>query len=360
MIQTFEKTSVKLDVTLRINKLEIEINRSLNNYLSAVERALGRYPDTNILLIVIPAGMKSSYPALKQKTLGMCKGDDKQYPRVISQFVVESTVGKGMSVHTKLLLQMIAKRGNILWVAQLKEKLLPVVDRVMLLGIDSGSKDKLESYAGCGTINSTFSLIYSGVKKVSNKADKFRDMLVVTNKCISGYVVRNKSPPSELIVFMNAVPADQICQYQRLYCDRLIEEVREAYNTTIRLAVVMVNLKVNERFFEDKGTIMNVAPGTVVNKEVVSREYDFFIVSQQARAGTAVPNHFKVIFNNSNMEEGHLQELIYHQCFNYANWSGSIKIPAILQYAKKCARFNAEVLAGDDVNENFDNKPYYI
>jgi len=28
------------------------------------------------------------------------------------------------------------------------------------------------------------------------------------------------------------------------------------------------------------------------------------------------------------------------------NWTGSIKIPGILQYAKKCAKFSAEALEG--------------
>jgi aubergine-like protein len=44
------------------------------------------------------------------------------------------------------------------------------------------------------------------------------------------------------------------------------------------------------------------------------------------------------------MEEGKLQELTFSQCFNYVNWTGSIKVPAVLQYAKKCVKFGAEVL----------------
>lgn len=74
-------------------------------------------------------------------------------------------------------------------------------------------------------------------------------------------------------------------------------------------------------------------------------------MSQFAKRGSAVPNHYKVIYNDSKIEEGVLQELIYSQCFNYVNWTGSIKVPGILQYAKKCVRFNAEVLEAKKVSE---------
>ena len=57
--------------------------------------------------------------------------------------------------------------------------------------------------------------------------------------------------------------------------------------------------------------------------------------------GTAVPNHYKVIYSDSKIEEGMLQQICFSQCFNYVNWTGSIKVPAILQYAKKAAKFGA-------------------
>jgi len=69
-------------------------------------------------------------------------------------------------------------------------------------------------------------------------------------------------------------------------------------------------------------------------------------VSQGSNKGSTVPNHYKVVHSDSKIEEGLLHELIFSQCFNYVNWTGSIKIPGILQYAKKCAKFSAEALEG--------------
>ena len=108
---------------------------------------------------------------------------------------------------------------------------------------------------------------------------------------------------------------------------------------------MLANTKTNERFFQVQGNnIKNVPAGTIVSENVVSKNYDFFMVSQFANKGSTVPNHYRVIYSDSKMEEGVLQELIYSQCFNYVNWTGSIKVPGILQYAKKCARFNTEIL----------------
>lgn len=79
------------------------------NALSTVQK----YNETtNILLVVIPPSLKTSYPKLKQHLLAAKNKQD-----MISQFVVETTLRKkgAQSIHTKLLLQIIAKRGNILW-----------------------------------------------------------------------------------------------------------------------------------------------------------------------------------------------------------------------------------------------------
>jgi aubergine-like protein len=112
----------------------------------------------------------------------------------------------------------------------------------------------------------------------------------------------------------------------------------------------MVNTKTSERFFTNQGE--NVRAGTLVNSDIVSPDYDFYMVSQNSNKGCVVPNHYKVIFTNSKIEEGLLQELIFSQCFNYVNWSGSIKVPGILQYAKKCAKFNSEVIQDLKISES--------
>ena len=55
-----------------------------------------------------------------------------------------------------------------------------------------------------------------------------------------------------------------------------------------------------------------------------------------------------------------LSELIFGQCFNYVNWSGSIKVPGILQYAKKCAKFHGEVMDEAKISSALERCLYFV
>lgn len=45
----------------------------------------------------------------------------------------------------------------------------------------------------------------------------------------------------------------------------------------------------------------NVPAGTIVSENIVSKNYDFFIISQFATRGSTVPNHYRVIYSDSKM-----------------------------------------------------------
>ena len=125
----------------------------------------------------------------------------------------------------------------------------------------------------------------------------------------------------------------------------------------------MVNTKTNERFFSpgrNAGETRNVPAGTLVATDIVSPHYDFFLTSQFSNKGSTVPNHYRVVYSDSKLEEGLLQEIIFSQSFNYVNWTGSIKIPGILQYAKKSAKFASEIVGTNEVIEDIADKFYYV
>ena len=160
---------------------------------------------------------------------------------------------------------------------------------------------------------------------------------------------------------MLAVPGDQVNLVVDNFAKKLENNVNASFNCQMKVTVIMVNLRNSERFFTLGNEARNVPPGTLINAQIVSNNYDFYIVSQQSTKGSIVPNHYKVIYSKeSKLEEGHLQELIFSQCFNYCNWTGSIKIPAVLQYTKKCAKFNSEVMEGKEVGSTVVSKVYYV
>ena len=99
--------------------------------------------------------------------------------------------------------------------------------------------------------------------------------------------------------------------------------------------------------------------GTLINSDVVSPNYDFYLISQMSLQGSVIPTYYEVLYSESKLEEGMLQEILYYQCFNYANWTGSIKIPAVIQYARKLCEFAAANLPEQSIL-NLDKNLYYI
>lgn len=177
---------------------------------------------------------------------------------------------------------------------------------------------------------------------------------------INAYISRNSKVPKEIIIFQNSCTGDQISLFHEFYIEPLRAKIQEAFNQEIKMTMIMINVKTNERFFaNDNRGIGNVEAGTLVSSGLVSINYDFYIVSQRSNRGCSVPNHYKVIYSDSQIEEGIIQEIAFSQCFNYVNWTGSIKVPAIMQYAKKLAKFNSEVLEPNtQISDGLSSKLY--
>lgn len=108
--------------------------------------------------------MKEKYADIKQECL--------KNLNIVSQCITDKTLQKKnlQSVATKVLLQMIAKRGNVLWVPTTTGK----VTGAMIMGFDHAKGKRGNSIVCCATINDTFSSYYSKTSNFSNNEDKFQ------------------------------------------------------------------------------------------------------------------------------------------------------------------------------------------
>ena len=81
--------------------------------------------------------------------------------KIVCQIATEGTLRKKnfKSIATKILLQMIAKRGNTLWVPESAMKL----DKVMMSAFDCAKSGNKNVISGVATINSTYSSICSKI-----------------------------------------------------------------------------------------------------------------------------------------------------------------------------------------------------
>ena len=95
------------------------------------------------------------------------------------------------SIATKILLQLIAKRGNTLWVPESTLKL----ENVMLAAFDTAKQGNKNIMSGVATVNSTYSSICSKNSEFTDVNDKLSCMMSTLLKLIDAYNKRNKQPP---------------------------------------------------------------------------------------------------------------------------------------------------------------------
>ncbi len=91
---------------MKQNNFEVS-NRNIKDLLYEIRSASKQM---NILLIIIPGNMKVEYKKIKKLTISN--------GQIVTQIVTDITLRKKgiQSIATKILLQIIAKRGNTLWV----------------------------------------------------------------------------------------------------------------------------------------------------------------------------------------------------------------------------------------------------
>lgn len=92
----------------------------------------------------------------------------------------------------------------------------------------------------------------------------------------------------------------------------------------------------------------NCESGTIIDSKVVHHQFwQFFMVAQYVNQGTATPTRYILIHNNTDLNSDQIQQVAFFQCFNYYNWPGAVKVPAVIQYANNVAKFCAEVYKKD-------------
>jgi len=228
LLGTFKTTSRNLGVEMDINVREME-GHSEKDISKAIR---GTNKNVNICLIVLPNNMKNDYKRIKYNSL---------MDGMLTQVVTDGTLRKKnlQSIATKVLLQIIAKRGNTLWVP----KTLREVYGAMLIAFDTAKAKEGTVLAAAATINSTYSSLYTHCKVFVKAEDKFQAMVELTLSCIHAYSDRNQTPPNEVILLLNSCTGDQVSIYRELYFNRLMPRIEEDYRKVVPLTAVMVNVK---------------------------------------------------------------------------------------------------------------------
>lgn len=101
----------------------------------------------------------------------------------------------------------------------------------------------------------------------------------------------------------------------------------------------------------------NPNPGSVIYSQFASRDLlDFYLVAQKTELGSASPVQYRMIYYHpegqpfpaalakADLPLEAIAQLTYEQCYNYYNWTGTVRVPAVMQYVRKLSKLAGEHL----------------
>ncbi|KAL4494440.1 hypothetical protein ABPG72_019850 [Tetrahymena utriculariae] len=281
-----------------------------------------------------------------------------------SQHVVPRSLQKnGMSVASKIALQIASKLGRRIWQV---ETPAGIDQNTMIIGIETSMK-KIKNQQVIGvvaSINKDFTKYFSDVEVRKDNDNALPTLSKIVAKAVEAYVKNTKTVPSEVIVYRQGLGEGQIQQSFNLE----IKAIQTGFNNfkagfNPRLAFFQVNRKIGQKFYQqpygDKAEYQNPASGTIVASQVVQNNFEFFMAAQNCNSGVCTPTKYTCLHNNTNLKEDQIWQLTYFQTFNYYNWQGPVRVPAAMKYAEKLAKFVSDTLQGV-ANENLTNSLFYL
>jgi len=180
---------------------------------------------------------------------------------------------------------------------------------------------------------------FSTVSQHNNSADFSTQLAIDITKALTCYKSIHDALPERICIYRDGVGEGQTKFVYETELEQIRHRLQEMYQqygcgTKLRLAFIIVSKKINTRIFMSNER--NPQPGTIVDDVITLPErYDFYLVSQSVRQGTVSPTSYNVLYDNMGFNADKLQQLTYKQCHLYYNWAGTVRVPAVCQYAHK-------------------------
>lgn len=179
---------------------------------------------------------------------------------------------------------------------------------------------------------------------------------------VTRWCQKMRTAPQHVFYFRDGVSEGE---FQHVL-DREIEQVRSVIMNvgkcaSPKITVIVGTKRHHIRFFpvnkdRDGDKAGNPYPGTIVEKEVTHPfHYDFYLNSHVAIQGTARPVHYHVLIDEIGMPADHLQQMIYHQCYQYVRSTTPVSLHPAIYYAHLAAaraRAHEDIHASDKDPQN--------
>ncbi|KAF7997591.1 hypothetical protein HCN44_006162 [Aphidius gifuensis] len=307
-------------------------NDSAQSFTNELDKVLSQ-SNPQIVFCIVFKQRGDIYSAIKKKC---CV--DRPVP---SQVVTSKCFNpkRMMSIATKVAIQMNCKIGGYPWSIAIPMKGLMVIGFDVCHDTNQKGKD---FGAMVASLDSSFGRYFSAVSFHSSNEELSNDLAVNITKALHKYREYNNALPQQIVIYRDGVGEGQVPYVFEHEVQNIRSRVANFYQkgpTEIQMAYVVVTKRLNTRLFADnRGQIGNPPPGTIVDDVITCpTKYDFFVVAQAVRQGSVAPTSFSVIDDNVGLPPDRMQQLTYRLMHMYFNWSGTVKVPAPVQFAHKLA-----------------------
>uniref|UniRef100_A0A1A9W0S0 Piwi n=1 Tax=Glossina brevipalpis TaxID=37001 RepID=A0A1A9W0S0_9MUSC len=356
-IRSFVETLIRAarGMNMKIDRpTEVMIHDDRNHtYIQAMEECCRR--DPQLVLCLVPNNNAERYASIKKKSY--------LERAVPTQVITQKSAGNQrglMSIATKVAIQINCKLGYTPWMIDLP------LSGLMTIGYDISKCPREKSKAFCALVasmdmkqNATF---YSTVAECNPGDALASNLWPMMTKALRQYRKEHDKLPNRILFYRDGIGEGSLKQVYEHEVRDIVEKLEAEYKRSQHekppmFAYVIVTKSINTRFFHEE---RNPPPGTVVDDVVTLPErYDFFLVSQSVRQGTVSPTSYNVVHSTIRLSADQMQLLTYKMCHLYYNWSGTTRVPAVCQYAKKLASLVSTALFQPPQNA-LEKKLYYL
>lgn len=328
-------------------------------YVNHLEQIVQK--DPQLIMCLVSNDQVDRYAAIKKK----CCIDRAVPTQVIKDRTITPKGGNVrtlLSVATKVVIQLNCKLGGIPWVIK-----NPIAS-VLIIGFDlcPDSKDRNKSFGAMVAAmypnrNQHHPNFYSAVNQHSSGEEISNYMainVVKTLRCFQSLF--QGTLPKRVIIYRDGVGDGQlkyVNEHEVGAVREKLEQIYTAQGLKSSLTFFVVSKRINTRLFHNR---QNPNPGTIVDDVITLPERnDFYLVSQSVRQGAVSPTSYNILYDDSGIGADKLQQYTYKQTHMYYNWSGTVQVPAVCQYAHKLSFLTAQYLHRPP-NSWLEKKLYFL
>uniref|UniRef100_A0A0K0DAK6 Piwi domain-containing protein n=2 Tax=Angiostrongylus cantonensis TaxID=6313 RepID=A0A0K0DAK6_ANGCA len=267
-----------------------------------------------------------------------------------------------ISIVRKIVLQMNCKMGGAPW------KMNIPVKNAIFIGCYHYCDPMLHGRtdACVSTTDQDYTKFYCQTRSHENSNEPGANL-----EALRQYFVNNdRTLPEKIFLYCDGVDEEQFSSIKEQGVSLVQQACREAITSSglkpachrMKLAIIIVTKNINVRIFKCGAdyTFTNPSPGTVVNSTITRPEKnEFYLVPSHVGLGTAKPVCYTVIYDDTGLSPDDHHRLAFKLCHLYYNWQGTVRVPALCQYAFKLASMMSQSVHGE-VNKELRGKLFFL